>query len=273
MTEFHVFAGATGIEDRPIVRRIDQAAVLDALRQGYRDFAAMPSHVIFLCFIYPVVGVVLARWTSGADTLQLVFPLMSGFALVGPFAALGLYEISRRRELGMEATWRHALRVRRSPAMPGIVTIGLLLVAILVVWLLAANAIYSAFYGADRPATLQALIADVLSTRRGALLVMVGNAVGFLFAVAVLSMTVVAFPLMLDRDCGAVEAVATSVRATLANPGPVALWGLIVAAALVVGSIPVFAGLAVVLPILGHATWHLYRKLVEPGAPRVSRQS
>lgn len=273
MSQFHVYAGAQSDVAVPEVRSIDYGDVVEALRRGFDDFRAMPSHLIFLCILYPVVGVVLARWTSGADALQLVYPLMSGFALVGPFAAVGLYEISRRRELGMPVSWRDALAVRHSPALPAIIVLGFGLVVVLVVWLLVANAIFAAIYGSDRLASLGVLIADVFTTARGWRLILVGNMVGFLFAAAVLASTVIAFPMLLDRDSGAVAAVAASLRASFANPGPVALWGLIVAAGLVVGSLPLFAGLAVVMPILGHATWHLYRALVEPGAVRVTRRS
>jgi len=264
MTDFHVFAGGAQAYDHPDVRTITLDDVRDALAKGLADFREKPSHVVFLALIYPIVGVVLARWTSGEDGLQLIFPLMSGFALIGPFAALGLYEISRRRELGMDTSWRHAFEVSRSPSLPGIAAVGFMLVILLIAWLFTADAIYHSIYNADRPTTITALIGDVLTTRRGWTLMVVGNGVGFLFAAAALALTVVAFPMLLDRDCGAFAAVQTSLRATMANPVPVAAWGLIVAAGLVIGSLPLFAGLAVVMPILGHSTWHLYRKLVAP---------
>lgn len=267
MTDFHVFTGRAGEAAHPMVRRITTGDVWTALRLGFEDFKAMPSHVIFICIIYPLVGVVLMRWASGEDALQLVYPLMSGFALIGPFAALGLYGISRQRERG-QASWRDALTVFRSPAIPGILALGLALIVFLVAWLFAADAIYRAIIDENRPATIGALLRETLSTPRGWLLLAVGNGVGFLFAAVVLALTVVAFPMLIDRDPGLTAAVRTSVEATLANPGPVALWGLIVAAGLVVGSIPLFAGLAVVLPVLGHATWHLYRMLVPALAGR-----
>lgn len=268
MTDFHVFSGAGQAIDRPHVRTITLADVREALRKGLDDFRERPSHVVFIALIYPIVGVVLARWSSGEDTLQLIYPLMSGFALIGPFAALGLYEISRRRELGMDPSWRHALDIRRSPSIPGIAVVGLMLVALFVTWLLTADAIYKAVYLADRPTTVTGLLSDVFSTSRGWTLILIGNAVGFLFAAAALVLSLVAFPMLLDRDCGAVAAIETSVRACFANPIPVAAWGLIVAIALALGSLPLFAGLAVVLPVLGHSTWHLYRALVAPGRGR-----
>src|SRR5262249_37451426 len=114
------------------------------------------------------------------------------------------------------------------------------------------------------PASISQFINDVLTTPAGWNLIIVGNVVGFLFAVLVLMISVVSFPLLLDRDVGAAVAMVTSVRAVLTNPVTMAVWGLIVAALLLLGSLPFFLGLTVVLPVLGHATWHLYRRVVDP---------
>jgi uncharacterized membrane protein len=266
MSNFHVIAGAGVRPAELAVRRIGYADLEDALRRGLDDFMTKPSHYVFLCLIYPIVGVVLAAWTSGNNALPMLFPLMSGFALIGPLAGVGLYEISRRRELGMDTSWRHALEVRHSPAIPSIVAMGVFLLCLFVAWLLAAQAIYAWQFGDRAPASMAIFFRDLFTTHQGWMVILFGNAIGFVFAVIVLATTVIAFPLLLDRDGGAYEAVTTSFRAVAVNPGPMAAWGLIVAAALVVGSIPIFAGLAIVVPILGHATWHLYRKLVEPSA-------
>ena len=266
MSNFHVIAGAG---ERPVelaVRRIGYADLTDALRRGLDDFMTKPSHYVFLCLIYPLVGVVLAAWTSGHNALPMLFPLMSGFALIGPLAGVGLYEISRRRELGMDMSWKHALEVRHAPSIPSIVAMGIYLLCLFVAWLLVAKAIYVWQFGDQVPASIGSFFRDLFTTHQGWMVIVWGNIAGFVFAVIVLATTVIAFPLLLDRDAGAYEAVTTSFRAVTTNPGPMAVWGLIVAAALVVGSIPIFAGLAVVVPILGHATWHLYRKLVEPSA-------
>lgn len=262
MTAFHVMAGSGAGRAHPDIRRISVADVFDALRLGWQDFHAKPSHYVFLCLIYPIAGVVLATWSSGVEMLPLLYPLASGFALLGPVAAIGLYEISRRRELGMDTSWRHAFDVRRSPALPSILGLAFMLLVLFVVWLLVAQSLYTQLFGAMPAASLSALYQQVTGTEQGWNLILVGNAVGFVFAVIVLSTVVVSFPLLLDRDVGAIAAIETSVRATLANPIPVAVWGLIVAAGLIIGSIPVFVGLAVIMPILGHATWHLYRKMV-----------
>lgn len=266
MASFHVIAGASETLEHTRIRKIGVSDLFDALKRGVDDFMVKPSHIVFLCLIYPLVGVVLAVWTSGNNALPLLFPLVSGFALIGPFAALGLYEISRRREAGLDASWSHAFEVRNSPALPAIAAVGIMLLAIFIAWLLTAQIFYQQVFGPAPPESLSSFISEIFATGRGWTLIIVGHAIGFVFAAVVLCTTVVAFPLLLDRDVGAYEAIHTSVRVVLANPIVMAVWGLIVAVALIIGSLPVFAGLAVVLPILGHATWHVYRKVVESPA-------
>ncbi|MEK1888970.1 MAG: DUF2189 domain-containing protein [Phyllobacterium sp.] len=264
MAQFHVIAGANETNVYPGVRQIGVADVFAALREGLDDFWDKPSHYVFLCLIYPIAGLVLIRWTSGANLLPLLFPLMSGFALVGPFAALGLYEISRRRELNLDTSWSHAFEVRHSPAIPSIIAVGFMLLVLFIAWILVAQALYVNLFGPQVPESLRAFLSQVFATPEGQRMILLGNAIGFVFAVVVLCSTVIAFPLLLDRDVGAFAAVLTSIKATLANPVPIALWGLIVAALLLVGFLTLFVGLAVFIPVLGHATWHLYKKIVVP---------
>jgi uncharacterized membrane protein len=259
MANLHVIAGASGAWARPVIRKIGLADIRDALAKGVDDFLKMPSHLVFLGLIYPAVGACLAA----TNALSLLYPLAAGFALIGPFAAIGLYELSRRQELGMDTSWRHAFDVLRSPAMPSILALGLILLVIFLCWLAAAQALYEWLFGPSAPQSYSGFIEEVLTTARGWALILLGNGIGFVFAVAVLSISVVSFPLLLDRDVGTAVAIHTSVRAVLANPVMMALWGLMVAALLVIGTLPLFVGLAVVVPILGHSTWHLYRKVVE----------
>ena len=262
MASFHVMAGPGEMLARPAIRRIGLSDVWDALARGFDDFRAKPSHYVFLGLIYPICGIVLVTWSSGANMLPLIFPLVAGFALLGPFFAIGLYEISRRRELGMDTSWRHALDVRHSPALPSILAVGAMLMVLFVAWLVFAQMLYTNLFGAEPPQSLALFLASIFSSENGLLLMLAGNAIGFCFALVVLATTVIAFPMMLDRDVGAVAAIETSLRATLVNPVPIACWGLIVSALLIVGTIPIFVGLAVIMPILGHATWHLYRRIV-----------
>lgn len=247
---------------RLAIRRIEAADLREVLARGLDDFAAYRTDIIFLCLIYPVMGLVLARMAFGYDMLPLVFPLASGFALVGPVAAVGLYEMSRRREQGVDTGWADAFGMVRSPAFGAILVLGLLLLAIFLLWLAAAYVIYKVTLGPQPPASIVSFIHDVLTTRAGWAMIGVGVGVGFLFALLVLTISVVSFPLLLDRDVGLYTAVSTSVRTVVANPGPMAIWGLIVAGALTIGAIPFLLGLAIVMPVLGHATWHLYRKMV-----------
>jgi uncharacterized membrane protein len=259
---FHVLAGNEKSVGEIQVRQIEISDVFEALRLGIADFWDKPSHYVFLCLIYPIAGIVLMTWTSGGNAFQLVYPLLSGFALLGPFAAISLYEISRRRELGLDTSWKNALEVRNSPAIPSIIAIGAMLVGLFVIWLYAAQAIYTWLYGPVAPLSIPEFVLDVLTTARGWTLIIVGNGIGFAFALIVLATTVIAFPLLLDQDVGAVSAVRTSVKAVMMNPIPMLAWGLIVSATMIAGSVPLLAGLALVLPILGHSTWHLYRKVI-----------
>jgi uncharacterized membrane protein len=269
MAHSHILLGAGVNPARPSIRRIGFADLKDALSEGLDDFIAMPTHAMFLCFIYPIIGLVLARLAFGYSVLPLLYPLASGFALIGPLAALGLYELSRRREAGLEASATHAFDVLRSSSIGAITALGLLLLLVVGVWLAVANAIYVADFGYSPPPSFGKFISDVLTTRAGWNLMIVGNAVGFCFAVVVLTISVVSFPLLLDRDVGAAVALLTSIRVVLENPIVMAAWGLIVALLLAAGSVPCFLGLTVVLPVLGLATWHLYRKVVEPkNSPR-----
>jgi uncharacterized membrane protein len=244
------------------VRRIGAADIGDALVKGFDDFTAFRDDVVLICVIYPIVGLLLARLAFGYELLPLIFPMASGFALIGPFAAVLLYEMSRRREQGMRVSWGDGFALVHSPAFGPILTLGLMLMALFLVWLAAAWGIYALTLGPEPPASITGFIRDVLTTGRGWALIVIGVGVGFLFAVLSLAVSVVSFPLLIDRDVRLSTAVGTSVRAVIANPGGMALWGLAVAAGLVLGSIPIFLGLIVVMPVLGHATWHLYRKVV-----------
>lgn len=250
----------------PVIRTIGLSDLNDALRRGWEDFKAVPSHAIVLCLIYPVLGLVLARTVLGYSVLPLLFPLAAGFALLGPFAALGLYELSRRRENGEHASAWDAVEVLRSPSFGAMVGLGTLLLALFVTWVATAQAIYVAAFGYAAAAGIPDFLERVLTTSQGWWLIVVGCGVGFLFAVVALCISVVSFPLMLDRHASAGDAIVTSLRAVARNPVPMAVWGLIVAVLLVLGSLPLFLGLAVVIPLLGHATWHLYRKVIVPEA-------
>ena len=248
--------------DRPIVvRTIGVADLRDALAKGFDDFKAMPTFALFLVVIYPVIGLILFRVVFESDLLPLAFPLIAGFTLIGPFAAIGLYQLSRLREQGLGVSWE-AMKLHRTPSFGAIVTLGIVLLAIFFAWLATAQAIYHLIFGSAVPASIAEFARQVFTTSAGWTLIFVGCGVGFVFAAVVLTISVVSFPMLLDKNVDAATAVRTSVRAVLANPMTMAMWGLVVAGGLVIGSLPFLIGLAIVLPVLGHATWHLYRKVV-----------
>jgi uncharacterized membrane protein len=262
MASSHILVGASEHTAEPTVRSIAPGDLADALRKGWDDFSAMPSHAVFLCVIYPVIGILAAALTLGYAFVPLLFPAAAGFALLGPFAALGLYELSRRREAGLEPSATDAFEVLRSPSLGAIVALGLMLAVIFLAWMATANAIYTTYFGYGSPASISQFVHDLFFTRAGWSLIVVGNIVGLVFAIGAYLISAVSFPLLLDREVGAAGAMLTSLRVVAQNPTTMALWGLIVAALLIIGMIPLFLGLAVVLPVLGHATWHLYRKAV-----------
>jgi uncharacterized membrane protein len=253
---------------RPDIRQLGVADLRAALAQGWADFSENRTDVLFLCVIYPVVGLALGRLVYGGNVLPLLFPLAGGFALLGPFAAVGLYELSRRHEQGLSSTWRNAFDVAGSRSLGAILLLGAVLCGLFLIWLQVAQGIYELFMGGTPTTDIGQFLRDVLTTSAGWAMIVVGDLVGLVFATAAFTISVVSFPLLVDREMGATTAekvsvaVDTSLRAVRANPLTMAAWALIVAALLVAGSIPFLIGLTVVMPVLGHASWHLYRRVV-----------
>jgi uncharacterized membrane protein len=271
MPDSRTFTDNGAVAVYPNVRKITLADLKEAVSKGIDDFRAMPSHLFFLGLIYPIVGI----WLVVGNSPLFLAPLLVGFPLIGSFAALAFYEISRRREAGLipesheygiDAAWKDAFGVIRSHLNFSILSVGLLLIVILTCWIFTAQALYSAFFGAAPPESTTAFLRDILTTSQGLKFIAVGTAIGFLYAVVALSVSVLSFPLLLDRDVDVPVAIFTSVRAVLKNPLVMAVWGLIVALSLLGGALLIFAGLAVVIPVLGHSTWHLYRKTVDTSA-------
>lgn len=271
MVKIHVVSGH-GVSEREMsdpdasaalpVRKIDVSDLKDALRKGFDDFWAMPTHVVFLVIFYPIIGLFLARIAFGYNLFPLLFPVVSGFAILGPIAALGLYELSRRRERGMPVSVKNATDVLQSPAIRPIVELGLLLAILFVVWVAVAQMLYLVLFGRQGFDSMGAFLSAVLTTKQGWALIVVGNAIGLAFSIVAYCLSVISFPLLLDRHVDGETAIRTSFRAVRENPRTMAIWALIVAAALFIGFVPAMVGLAIVLPVLGHATWHLYRKIV-----------
>lgn len=246
----------------PIIRQIGMADLRHALAAGFDDFKTCRSDVAFVGIFYALAGAVLVWAFFHYAVLPLLFPAVAGFALLGPVAAVGLYEMSRRRERGLDTGWGAALSDIGSPSFGAIFLLGMALFGVFILWMLAAWGIWNATLGPHTPDSVGEFARQVLFTGTGWAMVIAGCAIGFLFALAVLAASVVSFPLLLDSDIGLRRAVVTSFRVTARNPSTILAWGAIVAAGLIIGSLPIFLGLIIILPILGHATWHLYRAAI-----------
>jgi uncharacterized membrane protein len=254
---------AHGHSTLPAVHKIGPADLKDALKKGLADFNAAPTHFLFLALIYPIITLAIARVYAGYDVLPLIFPLLAGYTLIGPLAATGMYELSRRREQQLDISWWHVFDVFRSPSLRSIAILGLLLMVIYFAWLVAAQAIYTWFFGDTVPGSVMGFADQIFSTNAGWSMIVIGSGAGFVFATVVFTLSVVSFPMLLDDGASPIAAMQTSIRAVVANPFTLGLWGFLVAAILLLGAVPFFFGLAVALPVLGHASWHIYRKVVE----------
>ena len=245
------------------IREIGVKDLWQALREGFDDFNARPTIIAFLIVIYPLFALLLTLFLVGENLLHLAFPMVAGFTFLGPVVSVGLFEMSRRRERGLDLSWRSAFDFVHSSSFAPILALSVAMMLLYVAWLFAAQFLYFGLFGADPPASISDFATQVLTTRRGGALIFYGTVLGFLFAVTALAISVVAFPLALDRPVTSITAVCASIKAVISNTFVMAVWGLIVVVLLAAGSILFLIGLAAVLPILGHATWHLYRKLVE----------
>lgn len=243
------------------VRQISLADLSDAWHAGLDDFAAHPTQKVFSWLIYPIVGVVLLWVASERSLLPILFPIVSGVALIGPFLGLALNRISHHREEGHEISHAEAFNIFKYPMRGTLLMMGAILAVIFFAWLACATILYHLTLG-EAPESIGEFLTALFTTDAGWTLIFVGNVVGFAFALVVFAISVVAFPLIIHRHATLRAAILTSVDAVVHNPGTMAVWGLMVAGLLLLGSLPAFIGLAVAIPILGHTTWHLYRKVV-----------
>jgi uncharacterized membrane protein len=247
----------------PAIRRISGKDLDWALSEGWKDFNAKRGDILVLAVLYPVLGLLAAAIALNDRLLPVFFPLVAGLTVMGPAVAAGFYEIARRRGLGISSSYRHFFDPLNGRSRRPLVMLTLMSLAFFTAWIAAAWVIYSLTLARIEPMTLAGGFQQLFSTPEGLSMVVIGNAVGAVFAVLTVFLTLVSFPMVVDRPVDAGTAVGTSVRAVSANLPTVASWGVRVAVLLILGSLPLFIGLAVVLPVLGYATWHLYTRMVE----------
>jgi uncharacterized membrane protein len=255
---------ASPMRDIP-VRTITEDDLTQSLRDGYKDFLEKRGDLVFIGLLYPLIGLCAAIAANGGSILPLLFPMLAGLSLLGPLVSTGFYQLAKRREAGLESNWWHFFDVFKSPSREAILLVGIMLMAIFGAWLVSAGITYAAFFGTKPPATIGILLTEAFTTPRGWAMVLIGNAVGLVFAVIVLATSVVSLPMLIDRRIDAATAVRTSLKAFGQNKTVLLRWGIRVAFLLVLGAIPLLLGLAFVLPTLGYATWHLYTRLVDRG--------
>ncbi len=248
---------------RPIaINTITYNDVAKALREGLRDFQKAPLYGLFFGLCYAAFGwfilLLLFRYDAGAYG----YPLMTGFALVAPFAAAGLYEVSRRLERHEALSWGAVLGCVFGRGGKAIGIMAVVTTFSYIIWLDIAAALYVMFFGL-KPLRMPGLIEAILTTPTGFVFFAVGNTVGAVIAFLVFSIMVVSLPIVFDRQVDFVTAMITSVKSVIANPKPMLLWCAIIGVLLGLSLLSVFLGLVVVLPVLGHTTWHLYRRVVD----------
>lgn len=248
------------------IRKIEYSDVVESLGRGMRDFKDHPKYGLAIGGFYAIGGWFLYALLYHFQLPYLFYPLTTGFALVAPFAAAGLYEVSRRVERNEPLTWGAVLGSMRLCCGKDLAWMAVITGFALIVWVDFAVFLYLMFFGL-KAVSAQELFQSVLTTPTGALFFLVGNLFGAFFALSVFSLTAVSFPLLYDRDVDFVTAMITSVKSVVQNPRPMLSWLFVVALSLVASVVTLFAGLFVALPVLGHATWHLYRQLIEPEAP------
>ena len=253
------------------VRHITDDDVKLALRQGLDDFNDLRGDLFFAGLIYTLIGFAAVVMTTNLPLLPFFYPVVAGVGLLGPLAAVGYYELAKRREDGQEVHWFNFLDVRKRATVDDMGVVAGLLLVIFALWLVAAGILYVLLFGWATPTSVPQFLGQVFTTPRGWALIGIGAAIGAIFGWVVLALSVVSLPMLVDRNVSASQAVSTSWRAAHANKSEMIRWGIIVTFLLLLGSIPLFVGLAFVLPWLGYSTWHLYTRLVDRSAIRNRR--
>jgi uncharacterized membrane protein len=248
----------------PVVRKIGVHDIAEAFAAGLRDFQRAPGYGLLFGAVYAAGGILLVLLATLLHMAYLIYPLAAGFALLGPFVATGLYEVSRRLELGQPLSFAGICGVIFAQGRRELGWMAFVTLFIFIIWMYQVRLLLALFLGFNAFSSLGEFLTILITTPEGLLFLLIGNVIGAVLALVLFSLTVVSFPLLLDRDLDFITAMITSVRAVVVSPVPMIGWAAIVVMTLIAAALPAFLGLVVVLPVLGFTTWHLYRRVVEP---------
>ena len=241
----------------PIAEDLRLADLGTSVLAGWRDFRAKPLFGIFLSGIFVILALLMFGALDKRGDLVWLIPAMAGFPILAPFAAAGLYEVSRRLENGEPLTWKPVLLAVRGRGDDQLPVLGIIAFVFFAFWVIIAHTIFGVFLGQSG---LGADPIAALTSGPGLAMLSVGGFAGAILAFVFFSMTVISMPLLVDREADFISAIIVSFRVVRANMAVMLVWALLVALMVFAAMLPLFVGLLVVLPILGHATWHLYRR-------------
>lgn len=233
-----------------------------ALRAGWSDFVAMPQFGLFFGGVYVAVGLIVGYFSFIGEELTWLIPATAGFPLVAPFVAVGLYEASRRREAGEPLSWRGVIGALKGHGDDQILSMGVIVFVAFGFWMIVAHAIFAIFMAESGVSAHGGWdMVEALMTPSGLAMLAIGSAVGAIMAYAFYAMTVISLPMLVERKVDFLTAIISSLKTLKHNGFAMFAWAAIIAAVLFVAMLPAFLGLFVALPVLGHATWHLYRRV------------